>query len=119
MHAFRKAIAAGITAVASLVALSANECRAEMSIEIVSTERAQALGIEVRAQANGPNEVWVELEFKPEGELERFVHVSMEIRDGDKLLVGYAPMEAKRTSSGSIVCRCMVNRQFLEKVTLS
>ncbi len=119
MHFFMKTIATGIAAVASLLAVSASECLAEMSIEIVTKERAQALGIEVRAQASGPREVWIELEFNPEGELERFLHVSMEIRDGDKLLVGYAPMEARRTSSGSIVCRCMINRQFVEKVTLS
>ena len=91
----------------------------EMSIEIVSKERAQELGIEVRATANGPNEAWVEMEFRAAGELEKFSHVSLEIRDGDKLLLGYSSLQTKKTSSGSLVVGFLVNREDLQHVTLS
>jgi hypothetical protein len=61
----------------------------------------------------------VELEFKTEGELKNFSHVSMEIRDGKELLVGYAPMEAKQTNSGTVAFRFMASRAYIDKITLS
>jgi hypothetical protein len=74
--------------------------------------------MEVRTKANGPNEVWVELEFKTEGKLKDFSHVELEIRDGEKFLLGYAPLREKRSSSGSVVVSFMANRAYLDKVTL-
>lgn len=108
-----------ITAATVLLVTTATTSYAMMSIEIVSKERAQALGVEVRAKAAGPKQVWVELEFKAEGALKHFSHVSMEIRDGKELLVGYAPMEAHRTGSGTLVFRFMASRLYLDKITLS
>jgi hypothetical protein len=72
-----------------LLFAASDRCLAEMAIVEVSRERAKELGMEVRFTENGPNEIWVELEFKPEGKLKDFKHVSLEIRDGGKfLLVG-------------------------------
>jgi len=90
-----------------------------MEIVEVSKERAKELGMEVRFTANGPNEIWVELEFKPEGTLKDFKHVSLEIRDRGKFLLGYAPLGEKRPKSGSVVVGFLVNRSYLDKVTLS
>jgi hypothetical protein len=90
-----------------------------MGIDPVSKERAKEMGIEVRLMDSGPKDFWVELEFKPEGKLKDYSHVSLEIRDGDKLLVGYAALQEKRTDSGSVVVRFMADRAYLDKITLS
>jgi hypothetical protein len=108
----------GISIIAFLLVITAKESHALISIEKVSTERAKALGIDVRAKANGPKHVWLELEFKTEGELKHFSHVSMEISDGKEMLVGYAPMEAKRTNSGTVVVRFIASRAYLDKIAL-
>ena len=97
---------------------------AMMEITFVSKERAKEMGIEVRSQANGPNEVWVELEFKAVGALKDFnpEHhscVSLGIQDGKKFLLGYTALEQKRSASGGIVVRFMANRAFLDQVSLT
>jgi hypothetical protein len=97
----------------------APNCFALMGIDHVSKERAKEMGIEVRLTDSGPKDFWVELEFKPEGKLKDYSHVSLEIRDGDKLLVGYAALQEKRTDSGSVVVRFMADRAYLDKITLS
>ncbi len=94
------------------------QCLALMSVGDVSKERAKELGIELRAKPNGPNEAWIELEFKPEGGLADFKHVSMEVSDGDKFLLGWTPLKDERLDSGRVIVRVMGNRDFLEKVTL-
>ena len=104
--------------VAVLLALTAKPCFAMMEIAHVSREQAKEMGTELRFIGNGPNEVWVELEFKAEGKLKDFSHVSLEIREGEKLLVGYAALREKRSSSGSVVVSFMANRAFLDKITL-
>jgi len=58
------------------------------------------------------------LEFKPEGGLADFKHVSMEVSDGDKFLLGWTPLKDERLDSGRVIVRVMGNRDFLEKVTL-
>lgn len=108
-----------ISVAAVLLVAAPTPCFALMGIDQVSEERAKELGIEIRVTAAGPNAVWLELQFKAEGKLKDFSHVSLEIRDGERLLMGYAPMQEKRSSSGSVVVRFMVDRAFLEKVTLS
>ena len=93
-------------------------CFAMMSIGNVSKEQAKELGMEIRSKPSGPDAVWVELEFKTEGKLNDFSHVSLEIGEGDKLLVGYAPLREKRSSSGSVVVGFMANRAYLDEITL-
>ena len=102
-----------------LLTAASSQCFAMMSIAHVPKERAKELGMEIRAKANGPNEVWVELEFKTVGPLKDFSHVSLEIRDEKKLLLGYTALREKRTDSGSVVVTFMANRAYLEKITLS
>jgi hypothetical protein len=89
-----------------------------ISIDEVTTAKAKQLGIELTAKANGPKEAWIKLEFKPEGPLKDFQHVSLEIRDGDHFLLGWAPLKDKRSASGTVVVGVMANRDFLNKVTL-
>ncbi len=107
--------------VASLVVVLgvAPDCFALMGIAPVSKEQAKEMGIDVRLTDSGPKAFWVELEFKPEGKLKAYSHVSLEIREGDKLLVGYAALQERRTDSGNVVVRFMADRAFLDKITLS
>jgi hypothetical protein len=102
-----------------LLIAASSQCFAMMNIAFISKEQAKELGMEIRMKGNGPNEVWVELEFKTEGKFKDFSHVSLEIREGQKLLVGYAPLQEKRSSSGSVVVQFMANRAYLDKITLS
>jgi hypothetical protein len=105
-------------AVLVLFVAACGTCLAMISVGKVSKERAKELGIELRAKPNGPNEAWIELEFKPEGKLAGFKHVSLEIADGEKFQLGWTPLKDERTSTGSVIVRLMGNRAFLEKVTL-
>lgn len=104
---------------AVLLLVGSSLCFASMEIEQVSKDRAQELGLEIRAKANGPNQAWIELEFKPKGELKDFVHVSLEIREGEKFLLGYAPLKEKPSASGSIIVSFLADRTFLDKIRLS
>ncbi|MBI3851913.1 MAG: hypothetical protein HY298_16780 [Verrucomicrobia bacterium] len=108
-----------ISVLAVLLAVATSPCFAMMEIAQVSKARAKELGMEIRSKANGPNEVWVELEFKPEGKLKDFIHVSLEIRQGKKFLLGYAPLREKPSGSGSVVVSFLANRAYLDKITLS
>ena len=102
-----------------LLAAASSTCLAMMSIGDVSKERAKELGMEIRFTANGPNDVWVELEFKAEGELKDAGRVDLEVGDGKTTLVSYASLQEQRTSSGSVVVRFMANRANLDKITLT
>lgn len=101
-----------------LLMAASSQCFAMMSIGYVSKERAKELGMEIRAQANGPNEVWVELEFKTEGQLKNFSRVDLEIREGKKLLMGYAALKEDRSKLERVVVSFMANRAYLDKITL-
>jgi len=101
-----------------LLITASSQCFALMGLQIVARERAKELGMEIRITNSGPDNVWVELEFKAEGELKDFSHVSLEIREGDRLLVGYAPLRDKRSSSGSVIITFMASRAYLDRITL-
>ena len=107
-----------ITLVVLLFLSIPGELFALMSIEQVTKERAKKLGVELRIKPNGPNEVWVELEFRARGELKDFEHVSVEIRDGEKFLLGYTPLKSRVSDSDRVHVGFLANREFLEKVTL-
>jgi hypothetical protein len=105
-------------AVLTLLVAACGTCLAMISVRSVSKNEAKELGIELRAKPNGPNGAWIELEFKPEGKLADFKHVSLEIRDDKEFQLGWTPLKDERTSSGSVIVRLNGNRAFLEKVTL-
>ena len=71
MNAILKAIL-NISVLTCLLVAASSPCFALMEIVHVSKERAKALGMEIRSKASGTNAVWVELEFKTEGELKSF-----------------------------------------------
>ena len=104
---------------ALLLAMLASPCFAMMSLRELTKEEAKEMGVQLRFQGNGPNEVWVELELKPEGKLKHFDHVSLEINEGEKLLLGYAPLQGRRLGSGSIVVTFLANRAYVDKISLT
>jgi hypothetical protein len=107
-----------IAVLIALVLAVASPSEAMISVGTLSKERAKKLGIELRAKPNGQREAWLELELKPEGELKNFMHVSLEVADGDQFLLGWTPLKDDRQPTGSVIVRVMGNRVFLEKVTL-
>ena len=107
-----------IALIALLFAIAPRLCFAEMVIMPVTKERAKELGIELRTKASGPNDVWVELEFHAKGGLKDFDHVSLEISEDGKSVLGYAPLRPHPSDSGRIYVVFLANRVFLEKVTL-
>ncbi|MCD6051591.1 MAG: hypothetical protein K0Q55_3000 [Verrucomicrobia bacterium] len=99
-----------------LVAL-VSPCLALMGIGWVTPKEAKELGIELRVTDSGPNAHWVELEFKPEGRFKEFQHVSLEIADGEKLLLGYTTLKETR-EPGKVTVRFMAGRPYVDKITL-
>ncbi|MCI0541466.1 MAG: hypothetical protein L0Z50_40215 [Verrucomicrobiales bacterium] len=102
----------------ALLVITPTPCFALIIIEPVSKERAKQLGVELRLKGSGTNEVWVELEFKADGELKDFSHVSLEIREEGELLVGYVPLRGQPSDSGRVHVGFMANRAYLKKVIL-
>lgn len=88
-----------------------------MSIGPLDRAAAKQWGIELRITENGPENAWVELTFEPSGKLEHFAHVSMELEDGGKLLLGYTPLKDYKRN-GKVVVGFMAGRAILDKITL-
>jgi hypothetical protein len=107
-----------LSVLAVLLIVSAVPCHAMISVTSVSREQAKEMGMEIRLRANGADQVWVFLEIKPTGKLKDFSHVSLEIRDAGKLLLGWMDFGSKRKSSGNVVASFLVDRAFLEKIGL-
>jgi hypothetical protein len=106
-----------IAVLAVLVVVAPSPCFALWSIAPVSRERAKELDMEIRSKANGPNAVWVELEFKTGGKLKSFSHVDLRIGEGEKSLV-IAPLREDRSQPGRVVVRFTADRARLDKLTL-
>lgn len=107
-----------VSFIAFLLVALASPCLGMMSIAKVTPQAARELGLDLRFKDSGPDAVWVELEFTPKGQLKEFQHVSLEIEEGDKLLLGYAPLRDARDASGKVTVRFMAGRNYLDKVTL-
>jgi predicted small secreted protein len=108
-----------ILALVALTAASSLPCTAMRGVGRVSKDQAAAMGLEVKATPSGPDAAWIELVFKPEGKLKNYSHVELQIFDGATPLVAYAAMGEKRAANGSITVGLMVQRAYLEKVTLA
>jgi hypothetical protein len=104
--------------VLAVLLIGSSQCLAARSIGIVTKERAKEMGIELQAIGNGPNQVWVKLEFKPEGKLKDYLHVELEISDGNKSLVSYAPLQDRR-DAGKVVVSFLADKTSLDKITLT
>src|SRR5690348_6160600 len=81
-----------VSVLAVLLVAAPSVCFASWSFGPISKQRAKELGMEVRSQANGTNEVTVELEIKVTDELKmvegwNLSHVELQIKQGEKELV--------------------------------
>ena len=108
---------------AMLVAWTSMECLAMRSIGIVTADEAKGLGLEVRATAAGPDAAWLELEFVVVGKLKdyrpEFSHVELEVREGQKPLIGYVALKEQHPKPGHVRVRFLANRACIEKLVLT
>ena len=98
---------------------ASSRCFALREIAVLTKKEAKEMGIELRAKPSGPDAVWLELEFKPEGKLKEFTHVELKMTEGEKSFVFSAALRETRSSSGSILVTFTASRAYFEKITLS
>ena len=108
-----------ISILALLLVTAPNVCFALREIMYLTKDQAQGMGIELRAKPAGTNAVWLELEFKPEGKLNDFTHVELNMADKEKSHVVSTSLREKRSSSGSVVVSLLLAGRYLEKTSLS
>ena len=113
-------------AVLAVLLVAPGKCFALWVTAPVSKEGAKELGMEVRSTAAGPDQVRVELEFKTEGKLERFIPggkfqdwsgVELRVGEGKNPLVT-APLLEDRSKPGRVVVRFTADHAQLEKLKL-
>lgn len=71
--------------------------------EIVTKDRAKALGLSISSQADGPDAARVNLEFEKQGELKEYNRVELKQFNGDKLLLSVSLKEGESKPSRVIV----------------
>jgi hypothetical protein len=96
---------------------STSPCFALGFVKKVSKEGAKELGMDVRSQAAGPNQVRVELEFKVEGSFRNFSHVDLWLGEGDNPSLA-APLKEDRSKPGQVVVSFTADRAHLDKINL-
>jgi hypothetical protein len=110
-----------IAVLAVLLIMASPSCFALWGLAPVSKEMAKKIGIEVRAQPGGPNHVWVELQFKTQGEFKSFAegqlkeHSRVELHMGDQLS---AALREDRSKPGRIVVGFTAARAQLDTLSL-
>lgn len=77
----------------------------------------KALGLEIRANAAGPDAVRIELEFETKGELKDFSRVALEMRDEGKFLLS-STLREEKSQPGRVVVSFAADRMKLDKITL-
>ena len=106
-----------MSVLAVLLVAASSPCFAFWSVGPVSKERAKELGMEIRSKAYRTNAVWVELEFKPEGQLKSFSRVDLRINEGEKVLVS-AALREDRSKPGQVAVSFTSDPAQLDKIAL-
>ena len=107
-----------VVAVLGVLLLAASPCFALRSIGVISQKDAKEMGVELRVKGSGPDQVWVELEFKAEGKLKDFHHAELEVQEGEKVLIAYAALRETRPRPGHVVIRFLTDRSYLQKISI-
>jgi hypothetical protein len=107
-----------ISAVAVYFFVAASPCFALWGRMTLPKEEAKKMGMEVRSERAGPNQVRVELEFKTDGLSKNFSRVELQIGEGDKSLVT-APLKEDRSRPGRVVVTFTADRAQLDKARFS
>lgn len=79
----------------SLLTLESMSAAVMEEFEIVTKERAKALGMLITSQADGPDSVRVGLEFEKQGELKEYRSAQLKQSDGDKSLLSVTLKEGE------------------------
>ena len=106
-----------ISAVAVFFFVATSPCYALWGHMTLSKEEAKGMGMEVRSERPGPNQVRVELEFKTDRWLKNFRGVELQIGEGDDSLVT-APLQEDRSKPGRVVVSFTANRAQVDKARL-
>ena len=112
----RRHALAACSVLTCLLVLTPSVCLAMMAIEIVSKDRVQELGLEVRANAAGLDAVRVELEFETKA-LPRYSRVDLEIRDRGKLLSS-STLREEPAKAGRVIVSFAADRTELSQFTV-
>jgi hypothetical protein len=86
-------------------------------VEVVTKERAKALGLSILSQPDGPDAVRVSLEFEKQGELKEYRSVQLRQYDGDKLLLSVTLKEVE-SEHGRVTVGFMAARSSLATLSL-
>ena len=106
-----------ISAVAVFFVVATSPCFALGWRKTISKEQAKEMGMEVRSEWPGPNQVRVELEFKTDRWLKNFRGVELQIGEGDNSLVT-ASLQPDLSKPGRVVVSFTVNRAQVDKARL-
>jgi hypothetical protein len=120
-----------ISAVAVFLVVAPSPCFALWVTRTVPKERAKEMGMEVRSERGGRNQLRVELEFKTEGKFEAFnpeskykrgSRVELRIGEGHIFEVDNtsltAPLREDRSKPGRVVVSFSADRAHLDKNNL-
>src|SRR5215216_2503002 len=100
-----------------LLLATTTPCLAMMSIELVTKQRARELGIDIRADAAGPDAVRVTIEFDARGDLKDFTRADLEIHDAGKLLAS-STLKEDQPTPGHVVVSFAADRAKLQNFTV-
>ena len=104
-------------AVLAVLLTSTSPCFALGFVKNVSKDGAKELGMEVRSEAAGTNQVRVELEFKVEGRLKNFSSVDLWLGEGDSPSLS-ASLQEDRSKPGQVAVSFTADRAHLDKIAL-
>jgi hypothetical protein len=107
-------------AVLAVVLVAPGRCFALWEIVVVSNELAKKMGMQVRSEAAGPDQVRVELEFKTEGKFEEFSpEGKFKDRSGVELRIGEGNNQRLFDSQALVTARLRENRSKPGRVAVS
>ncbi len=86
-------------------------------VEVVTKERAKALGLSIISQPYGPDAVRVNLEFEKQGELKEYRSAQLRQFDGDKLLLS-ATLKEGESRPGRVIVGLVAARSNLATLSL-
>ena len=86
-------------------------------IILIDKTWAKEFGLQIRWTTAGDDTVYVKLEFARQGELKDYHSVSLEIRDGRKLLFS-STLKEEESEPGRVVVAFYTDRAKLDQITL-
>jgi len=86
-------------AVLAFLVVSSSRCYAvRMIARVVTQQAAQELGVKIRSETVGINQIGVWLEFSPRGKLAHFSHGELAVASGERQLVGATLLPLQQTN---------------------